>query len=386
MDRMTLSALRRLTATRHSHCVSIYLPTHVSGPEAPQDALRIKNLADQAEARLVEHGLRPVEARDMLQAVRALPLDPAQWQRRGAGLALFVTPDQQQVFSVSMPVAEYVAVNRRFHIKPLLPVVLGDQQFYVLAFSKNHPRLILASRDAAEEVPVPGMPERIEVALNYQTAERGAQVHSAARGGDASTKAAGGVFHGQGGGPDASKEELSQYLRMVADAVRPVVGETRLPLVVHAVEYVVPRLKEVWDYPLLVSEAVTGSPDHLRPDQLRDRAWPLVATFIDQSRDRAIAKFQQLFGTGKASDNILEIAPALQEGKVECLFVDTAAALWGAVDPQTQKVEVRTEPRAGDEDLVDWAAVATLDQRGAVFAVPAGAMPSASPVAAVFRY
>jgi hypothetical protein len=385
MERITLSELRRLTETRHHHCVSMFLPTHVTGPAAPQDVVRLKNLADQAEIQLVEHGMRAVEARELMQPIRGLPNDPLSWQQRGAGLAILVAPDEWHAFALRAAVSEGLVVNRRFHLKPLLPIVLGDQEFYILAFSKNRPRLILASRDVAIEVPVAEMPERIEVALNYQTAEPASQAHSATRGSDGGGKQ-GVVFHGQGGEPDSAKEELVQYVRLVAESLRPVLRASRLPLVVHAVEYAVPLVKQACAYPHTLEEVVLGNPDYFSPEQLRDRAWPLVRAYADEGQVRASAKFQRWQGTSKASDNIREIAPAARAGKIESLLVDTTSHLWGSMDPQSLLVELREAPRPGDDDLVDLAASETLSHRGEVYALEPARMPSGSPVAAVFRY
>lgn len=384
MDRITLSELRRLTEARHNHCISVYLPTHVTGPAAPQDAVRVKNLADQAESKLVEQGMRSAEARDLVQPLRALPSDPLAWQRRGAGLAVFLMPGECQAFRLPEAVDENLIVNRRFHLKPLLPIVLGDQEYHILAFSKNQPRLVLASREFASEVSVPGMPPRIDVALNFEAIEPAAQVHSAARGGDGGKQAV--VFHGQGGEPDTAKEELAQYVRLVAEGLRPILRAGRLPLVIHAVEYAVPLLKQACGYAHLLDEPVLGNPDQFSPDQLRDRTWPLVEALVATRQDHAAARFQRWLGTGKSSDNMLEIVRAARAGIVESLLVDTTTQVWGYIDPHSTHVELHETRQPGDHDLVDVAATETLSHRGEVCALERARMPTASPLAAVLRY
>ena len=63
MDRFSKNVLRDLMDKKPGLCVSIYAPTHRSGPEVQQGPIRLKNLLKRAEEQLVEGGLRAPEAR-----------------------------------------------------------------------------------------------------------------------------------------------------------------------------------------------------------------------------------------------------------------------------------------------------------------------------------
>jgi hypothetical protein len=56
------------------------------------------------------------------------------------------------------------------------------------------------------------------------------------------------------------------------------------------------------------------------------------------------------------------------------------------ISPENGRVEIHQEPRAGDEDLLDLAAVQTLFNSGVVFVVPSEKVPDQELLAAVFRY
>src|SRR5207245_175868 len=75
MDRFVTNDLHVLTTPQEGPCVSVFLPTHVSGEAGQQDAPRLKHLLNQAEEQLVSTGLRPARAREMLQPARQLPED-----------------------------------------------------------------------------------------------------------------------------------------------------------------------------------------------------------------------------------------------------------------------------------------------------------------------
>jgi hypothetical protein len=383
MDVFGPAELRQLTGKQTEPCVSVYLPTHVSGQDAQQDAVVLKNLLQSAEQQLASDWLRPVQARQMLQAPRDLPNDPAFWGPRSQGLALFVSPDGSWQFRLPRPFDPVVIVNRRFYVKPLLPLLTGGDRFYILALSQNKVRLLSASRHAVEVVDVPDLPTDLESALNYSGADRGSQVHSAMRGSLGKQAA---VFHGQGGQPDARKDDLAQYFRLIDHALQPVLRDESVPLLLAGVDYLLPIYREASNYTYLAQEELTGNNDHLSPQQIQQRAWTLMEPVFQRSRHEAAARYRQLAGTGRAADDIRQIVPAAHQGRIEALFVDLHAFQWGQFHPQEARVELHDQQQSGDDDLLDLAATETLLHRGVVYAVESSQSPTDQAAAAVFRY
>ena len=105
-----------------------------------------------------------------------------------------------------------------------------------------------------------------------------------------------------------------------------------------------------------------------------------------KARQAAAEKYSRLAGTGKTSDDIRQIVPAACDGSIESIFVDVQAQQWGRYDPQTVTVELHETPQNGDDDMLDFAVVQTLLNRGVVYAVPQELVPGTDHVAAVFRY
>jgi hypothetical protein len=382
MDTFSTSDLRRLTASQQGLCVSIFMPTHAAGRDGQQDALRLKNLLARAERGLVDQGVRSPEAKKLLDPVRDLPNQAGFWEKRSHGLAVFLTDGVFDRFRVPLELSESVIVNQRFQVKPLLPLLGGDDAFLVLALSKNRVRLLGGSQQGMREIPVEGMPADIDQALNIDTAHRASQVHSAMRG-DYGKQAA--VFHGQGGERDTAKDDLTQYFRMVDAALRPVLRDQKRPMFLAGVQYLLPIFREVCSYPHLATEELPGNPEHLHEQDLHARAWPLMQRHLTRSREAALEKYHHLAGTGKATDDIRQIAPAAHQGQVESLFVDRSAHQWGVFEPSTGEVTLHESPLPANDDLLDLAAVQTLLHRGDVYTVESNGLP-ARPIAAVFRY
>ena len=126
----------------------MFLPAHRVSPESGQDRIRLKNLLNEAEERLVAGGLRPPAARDVLQPGRELLQADPFWSYQSDGLALFLAPGWSRVFRLPLDLPELLVVADRFHVKPLLPLLANDYRFYVLALSQNEVRLLEGTRRA----------------------------------------------------------------------------------------------------------------------------------------------------------------------------------------------------------------------------------------------
>jgi hypothetical protein len=384
MDTFTTAELARLMRDRNPPCVTVYLPTHVSGADGQQDPVRLKNLLQRAEEELTGTWMRAPEARRLLQAARDLPNDPAYWNYRSEGLAIFVSPDFFLTYRLPMALEEGVVVNRRFHIKPLLPIMSGNDRFLLLALSQNRVRLFAGSRWALEEVEVPNLPTNLKEALNYVGVDGSAQTHTAMRG-DLGKQSA--VFHGQGGLPDVRKDDLTQFFRQVDAALHPVLrGDTR-PLVLAGARYLMPIYRKVTTYPHVAEEEFEGNCDYLTPYQIHQKAWPLVEPrFRAEGEAAALAQYRELAGTSRASHNLRQIVSAAAEGRIETLLVDAHAQQWGRYHPETGDVEVHDTREASDDDLLDLATVQTIANRGSVYSISRDAVPTGALAVAVFRY
>jgi hypothetical protein len=383
MDAFGTSQLQRLTGEHTAPCVSVYLPTHPAGEVGQQDPVRLKNLLQAAEVELSDVWMRAAEARRLLQAARDLPNDPAFWDKRSDGLAIFVAADWFECFRLPLNFDELLFINRRFHVKPLLPLLEVGGRFLVLALSQNSVRFFGASRDGIDRLDVAGLPTNMKDALNYTEADRGSQVHSSMRGSLGKQAA---VFHGHGGQPDTHKDDLLRFLRLIDSSLKPFLRDERTPMLLAGVEYLLPLYREVNHYPHVVDCDLVGNCDYLSPYELRQKAWSLMEPVFRQASERAAARYRELLGSGKTSDGVEQVLPATDKGRVDTLFVRAGSQVWGVFNKETGEVELHETCQAGDDDLLDMAAVQTLAQRGTVYLLNREQMPSREPLAAVLRY
>ncbi|HET9481055.1 MAG TPA: hypothetical protein VFP98_04795, partial [Candidatus Polarisedimenticolia bacterium] len=107
---------------------------------------------------------------------------------------------------------------------------------------------------------------------------------------------------------------------------------------------------------------------------------------LDRTRARALARYAELAGTGRASSQPAEVLSAAHSGRVDVLFVPVGVQHWGVFRPEDGSVELSEPEQPGGEDLLNLAAVHTVLNRGTVYAVDAGSMPDGALLAAVYRY
>lgn len=381
MNLLSIDELKTLIETEGT-CVSVYMPTHRMGTETQQDRIRFKNLMRQAEEHLIASGIRGQDARDLLE--RAKELDDYQfWQHQSDGLAIFVSNNVFSYYSVPLNFAELVVVSDRFHLKPLLPLLTGDEQFYVLALSQNQVRLLQGTRYSISEVELENVPQSIAEALKYDDPEKQFQFHTGTPQASGDRAA---MFHGQGAGNDDEKDNILRYFRKVDEGLQELLKNQRSPLVLAGVEYLLPIYKEANNYPQLLDEGITGNPDELKAEELHEQAWKIVQPYFEQAEQAVVNRYQELAGTGQTANNIEEVISAAYYQRVDSLFVAVGLQQWGLFDPDINKVYLHQEQETSDEDLMDFAAIHTLLNGGTVYAVEPEKVPGDAPLAAIFRY
>lgn len=390
MPLLSTEELKTLVTQPEGLCVSIFMPTHTAGSQIKQDPIRFKNLMGKAEAQLVEQGMRSADAQEMLKSAQELDRDHF-WRHQNQGLALFIAPNFFRYYRLPLDFEELVVVGEQFHLKPLMPLLTGDGRFYILALSQKKVRLLVGGRDRIREIQpeeVDNLPESLMSVLQYEDSENQTQFMSS------QTYSPGGLpgsdpgtLHGRGVDED-HENQIVRFLSKVNKGIREFLQDETVPLVLAGVDYLLPIYKRVNSYPHLLEEGITGNPDLSKPEELHTQAWAIVQPTFQQAEKEAIDRFREFSGNNQeqASDALKEVVQAAYNRRIDSLFVALDHQQWGSFDPQSNTVQLHEQHQAGDQDLLDLAAVYTVLNGGTVFAVEPERVPAQSPIAAVFRY
>jgi hypothetical protein len=372
---------------REGPCVSIYMPTHRAGPETEQDPVRFKNLLQSAEEELTDRGQRRPEAIALLAPARDLLGQQEFWRHQCDGLAMLLAPGFSRAFELPFSVQEELSCGERFLLKPLLPGLSRAVRYHVLALSQKSVRLLEVRDSDVQRVDLGDTPSSLTEALGEELRPQALQHHVAtARPSTGGPSRNDGVFHAHGGGEDDVKPELKKFFGMLDRGVGERLEDRNQPLVLAAVEYLMPIYREVTKLQNVVDEGVDGNPEGLSDEQLRDAARKVIDRRQERERGDLLARFAELIGEGRATGDVGEAMVAAHDGRVDKLLVPVDRQCWGRWKEDTHSVEIHEQRQDGDADLVEAIAIETYLRGGTVHTVRGEEIPAEHRLAAIFRY
>ncbi len=376
-----LEQLSHLVERTAEPSVSLYMPVFRAGPEAQQNPIRLKNLLRDVENELAARGMRSPDIAVFLAPARGLLDDLDFWRRQQDGLALFFDAEHFHAYRLPYPVTERTVVAERAFLSPLLPLFTNNGHFYILALSQNAVRLFEATRFTVGEIELPAeLPTSLDEATGEIDSERGVQVRTSGPTGSPS------IYFGHGSGGEVDRPRIVRFLNELDKGLQSVLRDSRAPLVLAGVEWLHPIYHEVTNYAHVVESGPTGNPEALRPEEIHAQAWPFVEERFRAALESVLAQYGALAGTGRTGLGLEEIVPAAAFGRVDSLLLPPDLEVWGTLAPGTNRVTRSADSAPGALELAGFAAVQTLLNGGAVYAVEAEAMPGGAEAVAVFRY
>lgn len=369
-DTLDKRELQALIAPQQPPCLSVFMSTVRAGDGIQQNPIRFKNLITQAREKLRALDWSADEIEAFLQPALDLETQEQFWQVRGDGLALFRSADFFVHYRLATPVNDAVSLDHTFEIVPLLPLVNSDGKFYVLAISQNARRLLECTRCEVKEVELPTAPQNLEEAIRLDTPDRHVQVRTGG------TAKGAGVYYGQGGGGEQviEKQQLQRYIQQVDRVVSDLLDKDNPPLVLAGVEYVCALYRENSHHKPIVPEIINGNPELLPNEALHEQAWQIVAPLFETAVHDAQERFAVLDGRGdqRAVKDIEQIAPAAYYKRVDTLFIPEQTQIWGEFDAENGTVTLAANDMALSRNLINFAAVHTLENGGSVYVLPKG--------------
>ncbi len=384
MNMLTFNDLQSLADFENDMSISIYMPTVKTGSETRMNPVVFKNQIKKVENILKENGKKVNEVNEFLEPAIRLIEDTVFWQKQQYGLAVFIGKNTFSYYNLPISVDESVTVKRRFHIKPLVQLLTDNGEYYVLSLDLNNIKLYHCTRFTMEEIDLGDFPTSIKDAYADVEFERRLSFHTEAPGRSGKREA---QFFSHGAvGEEDVKNTIKQYLRDVAKAFSEAVTRTDLPLILSGVDYLICMYREINAYPYLNDEWISGSPKQIKKDELHRIAWEIASSIYRKQIDDAIEIYNNKQGTGYTSDAIEEIVKAAYNKRIDSLFFDAAASLWGTFDSDKQEVYIVDSPTPEHDELINTAVIHTLKNKGNVYTINQEDLPGKHPVKAIFRY
>lgn len=330
IDHVTKDLMRSLAALQ-GDWVTIAMETHVSGPQTNQGPIHFGNQVNDAEQLLAERGTSDEVVEEIIARMRRLGSDYDFWQRQTGGLVYLVSAGDERIFRLPTVAREHLSVGDSPDISVLVPHVLEDTRFRVLALSADQARLFEGTINSFSAVEAEAVPASYDEAFGHKERQHQLQ-HTTHRDSQ--------QYHGHGGDSRAVENAVTRYFRAVSDGLTRYLRDVpAAPLLLASVPANVAAFREISSIQDLLDDSVSGNHDDTPPHELHESAWPIVhashALPVDQSADRLAAAL----GRGEALTDVADIQAAAQEGRVAELFVDPSAAVpSGAVEDAIRQV------------------------------------------------
>ncbi len=384
MNSFTHNKFKELAQVNKPYCISIFIPAHRAGKEVNEkiDQLNLKNMVQEVEKELESRKLGNRQIAELLQPIINLIEDSGFWNNQSDGLAIFRNKDIFVYYTVPVLFDEFLYISDHFYLKPMIEYLNDSGKYYLLSLSLSGAKLYEGFPHQIDELLVDDLlPGKLQDVVGYDYVEKNLQFRSGQEGTGKS------MYHGHGKGKEEDKTEILKFFRAINDGVMKVIKNRKRPLVIAAVDYLLPLYKEVNEYPHLVDEFIQGNPEQEDPVLLHEKVRRILAPYFDNEKNVLIASFEKALSKNLASYKEEYIIPASYNQKVDTLFVRNREVMWGLYDKESNKILPREQQSEFKTCLLNFAAVNTFLNNGNVFLLEQDEMPEPkSKLNAIYRF
>lgn len=363
--------------------ISLYQPTHRFAPDNRQDVIRFNNLLGRIDESLQQQ-YSEAERKKLLRPFHELADDRDFWNHTLDGIAILASPNSFDVFTIPRTMPELVVVANSFHKKPLRKFLQSTDQYQLLALSLDEMELYQGNRNFVRPIdPGPDVPKTIDQALGRDIEQEHPTLpaFSTMRGGKVV------LSYGHGGGKDERAIDQERWFRAVDNAITEHVSQkSKLPLILVALTEHHAEFRRISQNPHLIEEGITINPKAIGEPELKELAWKLMEPKYHAMLDGHKDDYRLAQSRGLGSDIISDVARAAAEGRVSILFLEEDKILPGHIDRNTGEITQGDLKNPEVDDLLDDLGALVESTGGQVYLIPSKHMPSATGLAAIYRY
>ncbi len=367
---LTWKDLKSLCASP-SPCVTITLPAYHQGAQTLPYATQLKQALRTVQQELFKQTFFD-DAERLIEPLRRWIGTP-ELNQSGRDMVIFRSPSLLLRFHLPAPVQFRSVVGRYVHVAPFLHQLSADREFYILELNQKHIRLLHFLDGACADVPLPSsLPESVEQDGAFDAPDHSLRNRSSA---GTSNGSMSGVSFGTGSEREKSSERLHHFFKSVDDGLSAFLKGQ--PLLLSGTKQEVAIYRRAASYAVLLESDLEKDLHNLAPDEVARLAQKSLQHQSRRKVDHELQKLRELAGSGRISTGVRPVLKAASEGRVAKLILADQvefAATREALESDSQ------------EDLLNAAAVLTIRHGGEVFTLPAEAMGSEAPVAAILRY
>ena len=381
-DAPVFQRLRPLLGDYSPPCLSLYQPTHRAFPDSQQNTVQYKNLLKALRTQL-EHKCAGADIASLMEPFERLLDDVDFWSHPQDGIAVFGAGGFFRVEKMQRPMPELVVVNDHLYLKPLIRLFQSQDNYQILALDRKEIKLYQGNLYVLDEVVLaPSVPRTIEQALGDQLTEPYSKVGFYGVGARGPASA---MHHGHGDKQDELDVDIDRFFRAVDRAVTEAHSKpSELPLMLAALPEYHGFFRRVSHNPYLIEEAIHTNADALTRDALREQAWRVMEPRYHARLQALLDAYHAARARGLATDDLTHAVEFATDGRIGTLLIEADRRIPGHIEGRMPRAAA--PGNADGADLLDDLAERVLKTGGQVIVAPKGSMPSATGLAAVFRY
>lgn len=346
---LTQDDLKKLT-TVSGPCLSIFQPLRDGYPGVANTKGRITSAIQEADRLLAEKGFDPKTREAMLQPIleAGLSVDPS--ELRGS-LVVFRGPEFVMVEFLEDTLPHIVHFGQEFLVLPILPGLLRQHDFWLLALSIKAVKLYRGSRRGLVEVDLPpGVPASLEEYEDFDQPDRGVRNQSSAGRSVGNMKA---VQFGTGSISERQTDYLYGFFKAIDRGIRSILVHDRQPLILAGVTRELSIYRQTNTYSPALAGAIHGSPDILGVDFIFQRATELMVAYGSRAESTIRRRMEDAAGHHLLVSDPAIVFGAAHAGQVAELVLSPTVRGFEQVQNALNKAALATIHNSGRISILD---------------------------------
>lgn len=369
LDTINHDVLLQLAEVDGAVCLSLYMPVKRAGAEARQNLVLYRQLCQAADQKMERYDVDTKVRESFQEKLRALEADESLWRDRTEGLAIFAGQDDIYTYHAPTAFAAQAVVDKRFYIRPVLPLLRRSGTLAVVMLNKEGAKLLHCGADHCDEVLPPKHLQTLQNYLGMHEFDKSLQFRSNAS--PAAHTDSGGyapAYHGQGAAGDDA--QASKYLEDYYHHFKNwLVKDGKLPARAYLVAdaHNEGLFKKAADG--LAVEWVPLIKKNIKDVDRAELTAAVQAELEKSSVQDGDAEYEQMRQKdAEIMHSPVQIVKAAHEKRIDTLFLpESDNQLWGWFDRNKNQtvVEKESDVMVGEE-LYNLAAIRTLQTGGTV--------------------
>ena len=346
---------KNLHKHRADPSVSIFVPMEVAG-NYEKNRIGYKNAVKNVEHRLSKMGTDKEISDKILEQLHSLQDNKEFWENQSQGLAVFATDSFMKYYELPIRFEAFEYISDHFYLRSLTPMLSGNGEFFILNLTKDNVELYEATKYSIAEIDTKDLDAESIVFEEQLKDTSSLQHHSAGRT----------MYHGHGAPDDQERQDIERYYRKLSDELDTILKHSKAPMVVACVDYLFPMFKEKNNYEYLSDEHLSGNYEHTDLFELHEEAWNKVKGHYESSYEKAKEEIGELRSKELVTEDLKNIFFNAKDGNLDRLYIKNGQEQWGSYDEESGEITLKDDFEEGDSDLLNLAAIATVENSGNV--------------------